>query len=128
MSDSLLERMYDRQFHHRLEYNEIYRKKGLNPPISTKWGDLDDPQVQASIREAAGYVVEELYEAVNLLKNKPWKQTPRHTDPDEFYKEVADAWHFWLEFMLLSGMTPELIEQYYFKVAESNDKRRETGY
>jgi hypothetical protein len=124
----LLVNMFARQMNHRVKYDEIYRAKGLNPPAPGQWGNINDPVVQAAIREALAYAIEEAYEAVGLLKNKPWKQTPRATDPDEFYKEIADAWHFWLEFMIYAGMTPDLIAKYYFGEAQKNDQRRAEGY
>lgn len=124
----LLVNMFMRQASHRVEYDEIYRRRGLNPPSQGQWGNIQNPQVQAAIREAFAYAVEEGYEAIGLLKNKPWKQSFRETDPDEFYKELADMWHFLLETMIYAGMTPEVIAKYYFQIAESNDKRREEGY
>lgn len=124
----LLVNMFLRQLGHKQQYDKIYRAKGLDPVSQGNWGNLNDARLQAELRSTLGYVVEEMYEAVGLLKNKPWKQTPRETDSEEFYKEVADAWHFWLEFMILAGMTPDKIAHYYFGVAKSNDNRRETGY
>jgi hypothetical protein len=100
----------------------------MNPVPPHEYGNLNSPAVQLELRTTAAYMLEELFEAINLLKNKPWKQTPRETDSDEFYKELADFWHFLLEFMIIAGMSPERIQKYYFGVAESNDQRRETGY
>jgi hypothetical protein len=124
----LLVNMFVRQAGHRVQYDDLYRRRGLNPPAQGQWGNLNDPVVQAAIREAMAYAIEEVYEAIGLLKNKPWKQTFRATDPDEFYKEFADAWHFWLEANILAGMTPDIIAKYYFQIAESNDNRRAEGY
>lgn len=124
----LLVNMFMKQMHHRVEYDKIYRAKGLNKPPQGQWGNLNDPGVQAEIRMLFAYLTEELMEAINLLKNKCWKQTPRETNPDEFYKELGDAWHFWLELMIFSGMTPDLIAKYYFGEAAKNDQRRSEGY
>jgi hypothetical protein len=124
----LLVNMFIKQAQHVSEYNEIYRKRGHIAIDPRDFGNINDPRVQLKIRETAGFLVEELYEAVNLLKNKPWKQTLRDTDPDEFYGELADAWHFWLELMIYSGMMPAEVQRYYFKIAKSNETRRETGY
>lgn len=124
----LLVNMFYRQLQHKREYDEIYKARGLDPVPVGGWGNLNDPRLQMEIRSTAAYVIEEMMEAIGLLKNKPWKQTPKSTDPDTFYKEMADAWHFWLELMILIGMTPEVIAKYYFTVAESNDTRRSEGY
>lgn len=120
--------MFLRQLGHKSEYDKMYRAKGLRVVAPEDWGNLNDPQVQAELRSTLGYMTEEMYEAVGLLKNKPWKNTPRETDHEEFYKEVADAIHFFLEFLIISGMTPDLVARYYFGVAKSNDDRRENGY
>lgn len=124
----LLVNMFLRQAGHKAEYDNIYRAKGLNPVPPSEWGNLNSPALQLELRTTAAYMMEELFEAINLLKNKPWKQTPRETDPDLFYKELADFWHFMLEFMILAGMMPDKVAKYYFGVAASNDERRETGY
>lgn len=124
----LLVNMFLRQLGHKLEYDKLYRAKGLDPCAQGEWGNLNNPRLQLEIRTTFAYLTEELMEAINLLKNKPWKQTPRETDPDAFYSELADAWHFWLELMILCGMTPDVVAKYYFKEAAKNDARRETGY
>lgn len=124
----LLVNMYFRQAGHMQEYNEIYRKRGHIAIDQRDWGNINDPRVQLKIRETSQYVIEELMEAINLLKNKPWKQSLRDTDPDTFYKELADTWHFWLELLILAGMTPDKVQKYYFGIAENNDKRRAEGY
>lgn len=124
----LLVNMFFKQISHKLEYDKIYRAKGLDPVPPHGWGNLNDPRLQLEIRTTFAYLTEELMEAVNLLKNKPWKQTARETDPEAFYSELADAWHFWLELMILCGMTPEKVAKYYFKEAEKNDQRRASGY
>lgn len=124
----LLSNMFLRQLGHKTEYDKLYIARGLPVNGPGQWGNLNSPGVQAEIRSTAGYLIEELYEAIGLLKNKPWKQTPRETDPEAFYKELADAWHFWLELMIVTGMTPDRIANYYFNIAESNDERRASGY
>lgn len=124
----LLVNLYLRQMTHMVEYNKIYRAKGLSTVEGGQFGNINSPEVQAKIRESAGYMIEEVYEAIGLLKNKPWKQTPKETDSDVFYKELADAWHFWLELMIYAGMSPDLVQKYYFNIAESNDQRRAEGY
>jgi hypothetical protein len=124
----LLVNMFLRQLGHRKEYDQIYAARGLLKPPVTQAGNLNNPLVQAEMRELAGYVTEELYEAICQLKNKPWAQTARSTDSDDFYKELADAWHFWLEFMIFAGMTPDVIAKYYFQKSVVNDDRRASGY
>jgi hypothetical protein len=124
----LLVNMFLQQLAHKREYDQIYVAKGLNPTPQGEWGNLNNPILQSEMRMTVAFVIEELMEAINLLKNKPWKQTFRETDADAFYGELADAWHFWLELMILAGMTPDLIQKYYFGMAEKNIERRASGY
>lgn len=126
--NDLLMNMLIRQANHSKAYDEILRTKGIEPLPQSLWGALSHPRTQAKLREFGGYITEEMYEGINLLKNKPWKQTFRETDPEEFYKEMGDFWHFVCEFMLYAGMTPDLIAKYYFGMAEKNDQRRMSGY
>lgn len=124
----LLVNMFIQQLAHRKEYEKIYQAKGLDVLPQNQWGNLNNPLVQSEIRMTSAFLIEEIMEAINLLKNKPWRQDARPTDPDEFYNELADAWHFWLELMILAGMTPDKIQQHYFGMAEKNIERRASGY
>ena len=86
----ILATMFAQQQEHMREYSDIQH---TTPKIDPhQWGDIQSPLVQAKIRESAGYTVEELYEAVNLLKNKPWKQSFRTTDRDAFLEELGDPY------------------------------------
>lgn len=124
----LLLNMFVRQMGHKQEYDKIYRAKGLSTLDPSQYGNLSHPDVQAEIRSTFAFLVEELMEAINLLKNKPWRQDARETDPEMFYEEFADAWHFWIELMIIAGMGPDKVARYYFGKAEVNDERRASGY
>lgn len=126
--NDLLVNMYVKQLSHMQKYAQLYMSKGLTPVMPGEFGNINNPKVQAAIRETAGYFVEELYEAINLLKNKPWAQSTRSTNQSDFYEELADAWHFWLELLILCGMGPQEVQSHYFKKAATNDERRENGY
>lgn len=121
----ILETMFAKQREHMQAYARINEDAQLPPHL---WGDLDHPRTQAAIREFASYTVEELYEAINHLKNKPWKQTRRPTDLDAFREELADAWHFWIEMLILAGLDPTEIFMDYFRKALVNQHRQESGY
>lgn len=121
----ILETMFAQQFDHMQAYATINEDAQLPPHL---WGDLDHPRTQAAIREFAGYTVEELYEAINHLKNKPWKQTHRPTDTAEFKEELADAWHFFIELHILAGLNPLDVFEEYFRKTLVNKHRQETGY
>jgi hypothetical protein len=126
----ILTTMFAQQRQHMAAYSN------LNPPNyspmslvgATTALELNTPIVQAAIREAAGYAVEELYEAINLLKNKPWKQTLRITNRDDFLEELADMWHFLIEMHIVAGVSSLEVFQAYFAKTLINNTRRETGY
>lgn len=117
--------MFAQQRQHMQAYSEM--EHSTTPPPHV-WGDLDARAVQASIREFAGYTIEELYEAINLMKNKPWKQTDVPTDVEKFKEELADMWHFLIELHILAGIDPEEIFRQYFRKAFINVHRQQTGY
>lgn len=121
----ILETMFTRQRNHMEDYAEINPEANLKPE---QYGQIDDPRVQAALREFAGYHVEELYEAINNLKNKPWKQTFKKTDQEAFLEELADAWHFFIEFHILAGIDPLTIFKEYFKKSLINDNRKANNY
>lgn len=91
-------------------------------------GQLDHRTTQAAIREFASYTVEELYEAINNLKNKPWKRSDTATDVDKFKEELADMWHFLIEMHIIAGIDPEEIFRIYFRKTFINVNRQQTGY
>lgn len=122
----LLATMFEQQRQHMLAYDAI---KGTHTKTAHNYG-LEDRDVQASIREFAGYTIEELLgEAISgHLKNKPWKQTPREVNREEFLEELADAWHFFIELHIIAGVTPEEVFQAYFAKTLENKDRQASGY
>jgi hypothetical protein len=125
----MMQTMFEQQRQHMEAYADT--SISFHSPMSgapTGDVDLDHLRTQAAIREAASYTVEELYEAINLLKNKPWKNTPRHTDREAFLEELADMWHFLIEMHIIAGVSPLEVFQAYFAKTLINNTRRETGY
>ena len=121
----ILSTMFAQQEQHMAAYAGINEDAQLAPHL---WGELDDRRTQAALREFASYTVEELYEAINHLKNKPWKQTDRPTDQAAFREELSDAWHFWIEFHILAGINPREVFEEYFRKTLINRQRQQTGY
>jgi len=93
-----------------------------------QWGTLVRFRTQAALRENAGYIIEELMEAVGLLKNKPWRQLASPMPEAEFREELADVWHFFIQFHILAGINPLEVFQEYFRKSLINENRRENGY
>ncbi len=64
--------------------------------------DINSHKGQAQLKAVNSYCVEELYEAMNCLKNKAWKQTTMPTDVAHYKEELIDAMHFFIELLILS--------------------------
>jgi len=125
-----LELMFERQIELSKKYAEI-EDKVLGFPLphtDTYDHNLDDPKVQFKIKEEMWRVTEELGEAANCLKNKPWKQTQVPTDREHYEEELADAFHFFLEVLILSGIDAKKLYELYFKKSEVNKFRQRSQY
>lgn len=120
----ILTTMFEQQHRHIIDYDKI---KGTHTKKAPAYG-LENREVQASIREFASYTVEELYEAINHLKNKPWKQTAREVDREAFVEELADAWHFFIELHIIAGVGPTEVFMAYFAKTIENNRRKASGY
>lgn len=109
------------------KYEEIERKSGLlqtdEVPVN-----LDSYAGQARLKDFAWRITEELGEAMNCLKMKPWKQTPQITDQDHYREELIDALHFFIELLILSGFTPEDVVGTYLQKANVNKFRQRSNY
>lgn len=117
--------MFVQQFEHMRKYSEMTPDAWVPPE---NWGQLKRKDTQAAMRENAGYVVEELYEAIGLLKNKPWKQTPLPVPYEAFREELADVWHFFIQLHILAGLSPLDVFQDYFRKSIINQQRQQGDY
>lgn len=88
-----LDIIFDRQRHLMKKYHVIEATSGLlqtyNVPV-----DLDDAKGQARIKDFAWRCTEELMEAMDAHQHKI-----------HFGEEIADAFHFLVELIILSGLT-----------------------
>lgn len=121
-----LENIFGRQLELELKYDHIEQANGFNN-MGLKV-DLDSPAAQWYIKDAAYRVIEELSEATNCLKNKPWKTTHVPTDQPHFYEELADAFHFFVRLCLIVGLDADSLYKFYFKKSEVNKFRQESDY
>lgn len=132
--DSLLE-LLEEQWIIERKFRPVEGQNGFWPEFAYPVDDypvpLDDPMGQAFIKDAQFRMVEELMEAANLLKNRPWKQTLRPVDREAFDEETADFLHFFLRYFLILYGNPSAAKsamlRIYFKKAETNHQRYEEG-
>lgn len=110
------------------KYEDIERRNMAHVVTQANRGALDDRVVQMRIKDLAYRTVEELSEATNCLKNKPWKNTFVATDVDHFKEELADALHFFLELIMTAGISAEELFSLYFRKHHVNQFRQESNY
>ena len=98
---------------------------------STDWPlDLSQKKNQQYVRDIALRGVEEMFEALQHLKNwKPHRQTDiSDFDRDEFLEEVIDAFNYFFELILLTGFTGDDFFEMYQKKDKVIHDRLKTGY
>lgn len=126
----LLMTMYTKQQAHAREYCKPEHAHGqLELPIDpADFGDWSKRSVHESFRRSMSWAVEELVEAYGLFKGKPWKKNFQAPDRQQVVGEIADAFHFFLEALIVAGITPGELFEAYFREAKKNDERRENNY
>ena len=109
-------------------YHNIEKGRGAIVVEPQNYGKLDNRFLQWRLKDLAFRCIEELTEATNTLKNKPWKQSEVPTDAVHFYEEVADALHFFIEFCITAGMSAEDLARVYHRKHAVNQFRVESKY
>jgi hypothetical protein len=109
------------------KYGPIERKNGFWYPHVIPM-DMHSRHSQHYAKDMSWRITEELGEAMNCLKNKPWKSTHMLTDLPHFYEEIADAFHFFIELCILIGLDEQAIFEIYFRKSEVNRFRQRSNY
>jgi hypothetical protein len=110
------------------KYHEIEEANGSPVIYREDEGDLDSREVQARLHQLYGYLVRELSEAMQELKNKPWKKTEQKTDIRAFVEEVGDVAHFFVEFCITAGISAKDLHDAYFRMHNKNVQRQTSEY
>jgi len=122
-----LEFIFNRQMELLKKYLDIEEKNGLvhtkDVPVN-----LDSFQGQARLKDFAWRITEELGEGMNCLKNKPWKQTFVPTDGEHFKEELIDAFHFFVELLISTGIGADELVNYYSRKSQVNKFRIDSNY
>lgn len=124
----LLEQIFAKQRELMEQYEPIERERGFITVLPEQFGDLDHRFVQFRIKDLGSRATEEKYEAMNCLKNKPWKQSEVTTDATHFYEELADELHFLVEMWITAGLTAEDLAKMYHMKHAVNKFRQESKY
>jgi phosphoribosyl-ATP pyrophosphohydrolase len=110
------------------KYHDIEKGRGAIVVEPENFGKIDNRFVQWRIKDLMQRTIEEMMEAANTLKNKPWKQSEVTTDSVHFYEEIADALHFFIEMCITAGMTAEDLARIYHRKHAVNQFRQESNY
>ena len=100
---------------------------GVYPPWPVV---LSDKASQQSLRESALKGVEEMFEALQHLKNwKPHRVTEiKEFNREEFLEETVDAFNYIFSLLVMMGVTPEEFFNAYVKKDTTIHRRLEVGY
>jgi len=102
-----------------------------NPSDYPSWPlDLSEKKNQQICRDMALRGVEEMFEALQHLKNwKPHRTTEiRDFDREEFLEEVVDGFNYFLSVLVLTGVTPDEFFEAYLKKDKVIHERLKSGY
>lgn len=124
----MLEGIFDGQEELIEKYEKIEADRGFITVPKEMRGQLDHRFVQFRIKDLMQRTIEEMMEAANTLKNKPWKQTETATDVVHFNEEVADALHFFVELCVTAGISARDLALLYHRKHAVNQFRQESKY
>jgi NTP pyrophosphatase (non-canonical NTP hydrolase) len=119
----------DLMFSLRESFMKVLRQK--NSDISPEWPvDLGTKDSQQHIRDMALRGVEEMFEALQHLKNwKPHRDTEvREFDREEFLEEIVDAFNYFLSVLVLVGVSSDELYDAYEKKDKIIRERVKSGY
>ena len=105
--------------------------KATRPSIYPDWPvDISEKQNQQLLRDTALKGVEEMFEALQHLKNwKPHRNTEiTEFNRDEFLEEIVDAFNYFFSILVLTGVTSEELYSTYVKKDDIIHKRLQSGY
>lgn len=125
----MLELIFERQNQLIDKYHPIEKARGAHVVEREMFGQLDHRFLQWRLKDVIGErCVEEIHEAMNTLRNKPWAQNDTLTDVDHFFDEIADALHFFVEGCITAGMDAQQLFYLYYLKSEVNKFRLGSGY
>lgn len=119
--------------------DEIFRlresfMRSINEKIPGVYPDwpvsLLDKKSQQSLRDSALKGVEEMFEALQHLKNwKPHRMTEiKDFDKEEFLEETVDAFNYFFALLVMMGITSDEFFDAYTKKDKIIHERLEKGY
>ena len=125
MSDDMLEKMFNMRRSFMKSLND--KIPGSYPELPL---DLSSKKSQQLCRDIALRGVEEMFEALQHLKNwRPHRiKDVGHLDRDEFLEEIVDAFNYFFSLILLSGFNEKDLFEAYLKKDKIINKRLKNEY
>lgn len=92
--------------------------------------DLEGDARKDYVRTMVLACTDELHEALREVPWKPWSKNILWDGigTDNFKLELVDAWHFFMNLMLVSGMTADELFSEYLRKNKINHGRVDDGY
>lgn len=81
----------------------------------------------ATLRTQVLATLDEVHEALNETGWKPWAKS-QHFNREAFQGELIDAWHFFMNLMMMSGMTADTMMDLYRRKWQVNIDRQRAKY
>ncbi len=79
------------------------------------------------IKDMVLALTDELHEALGEVGWKPWA-TSKHINRDAYVGELVDAWHFFMNLLLVVGVSPDEFSVKYHAKLQKNYDRQQEGY
>lgn len=89
--------------------------------------EMTDDQKMEWVRNNVLALTDELHEALAETGWKPWTSS-NHLNRKRYVGELVDAWHFFMNLMLVVGMSAEELEALYVEKRKLNVRRQVAGY
>ena len=105
--------------------------RDLKPEQYPSWPiDVGDKTSQQHVRDMALRGVEEMFEALQHLKNwKPHRDTEvKEFNREEFIEEIVDAFNYFLSVLVLTGVSAKDLYGAYQKKDDIIHNRLQSGY
>ena len=117
-------------FQMRESFMDSLRKASVDPSLPNWPVDLGEKSSQQYVRDMALRGVEEMFEALQHLKNwKPHRQTEvKDFNREEFLEEIVDAFNYFLSILVLTGFDANDFIEAYRRKDKIKNERLETGY
>lgn len=127
MNNCKLKEMFDlrKSFIKRMQ-----KERSGSYPIPVPLENLSDKKSQQVCRDLALRGVEEMFEALQHLKNwKPHKLTEdKEFNKEEFLEEIVDAFNYFMALLIVVDVDEEKLFEAYVKKDQKIRKRLDEGY